>query len=117
VAQTFDEPLVVVGLDERRHELTKEFTEVAGFPDPKLNTVLLDPVAKPVPVMVTDVPPAGSPGVGLTAATVGRRPRNVAMTPLAPTITPIRVIKLGQVNESPNSGADTVGVIRTTPTP
>ncbi len=49
----------------------EQFTAVAGLPEPKSNTVLPDPVAKLVPVMVTDVPPAAAPEVGLTAVTVG----------------------------------------------
>ena len=49
----------------------EQLTAVAVFPDPKSNTVLPDPVAKLVPVMVTDVPPTADPEEGLTAVTVG----------------------------------------------
>ncbi len=48
----------------------EQFTADAGFAGPKSNTVLPDPVAKPVPEMVTDVPPTAGPEVGLTAVTV-----------------------------------------------
>ena len=41
------------------------------FRSPKSNTVLPDPVAKLVPVIVTDVPPTADPEEGLTAVTVG----------------------------------------------
>src|SRR5262249_17755362 len=48
-----------------------EFTVklAAGWPAPKVTVVA--PATKPVPVIVTDVPPAIGPEAGLTADTVG----------------------------------------------
>jgi len=47
-----------------------QFTETARTP-PKLICVPVSPTAKPVPVTVTVVPPAGGPVFGLTPVTVG----------------------------------------------
>ena len=44
-------------------------TAVAGWPVPKSTTVF--PATKPVPAMVTDVPPDVPPPTGTTPVTVG----------------------------------------------
>ena len=46
-------------------------TSVAALPDPKSKTVAPGVVEKPIPVIVTDVPPVLGPVLGLTALTVG----------------------------------------------
>ena len=51
----------------------EQFTPVARF-GPKFTVVVLGepvPVTKPVPVIVTGVPPAAGPLLGMTAVTVG----------------------------------------------
>ena len=52
------------------HEVVEvQLTEVPA-PVPKA-TVVAEPMTKPVPVMVTTVPPPGGPATGLSPVTVG----------------------------------------------
>ena len=68
VTDTMPDPAGEVAVQE---VADKQDTPDAGLPVPKSTVVPPEAVSKPVPVMVTLVPPAVDPASGLTAVTDG----------------------------------------------
>ena len=72
VAVTWTAPAEAEGEVATQVVTVEQVTAVAGVV-PNVTEVVADPVMNPVPVMVTTVPPARGPAVGVMAVTTGSR--------------------------------------------
>ena len=109
VAFTSTVPTACAGETTVHVVLEVQLTDVA-FVVPNLKTVAVLPRAKPVPVMVTLVPPALEPLLGLTPATVGR---NLKLSLVDVALMPPGVVTV--TSTLPGDSAGATALIEVTP--